>query len=69
MLNDKILIITIMKILFVILGVIAIGIGVFVISPFNNPAPYTYYIGGGLYTALVLWGLGIVLLIFGLVRK
>ncbi len=58
-----------MKIIFVILGLIAIVIGVFVISPYNNPAPYSYYIGGGLYTALVLWALGVALLTYGILRK
>ncbi len=53
-------------ILSIIIGLVGLVLGIIAMTPYNNYAPYSYLIGGGLPIALLLCGLGIIFIILGL---
>ena len=50
----------------IILGIVGLAFGIFAMSPYNEIDPYTHIIGGGLPFALLLCGIGIILIVLGL---
>jgi len=50
----------------IILGLIGLMFGIFAMTPYNETGPYSHIIGGGLETALLLCGLGIIFILVGL---